>query len=76
MTGPPKKNSPFLSDTPQMNADQAARSLGSVHLTQITITSHSTLDELPLATRDRIQFQAVNFNRLQSLDRLDTQQQR
>jgi hypothetical protein len=59
-----------------MNADQAARSSDSVRLTEITITEQLYLDELPLATLDRIQFQTANFNRLQSFNRLDTQQQR
>jgi hypothetical protein len=36
------------------------------------ITSHSTLDELPLAILDGIEFQIVNLNGLQSFDRLDT----
>jgi hypothetical protein len=40
------------------------------------ITSHSTLDELPLAILDGIEFPTVNFNGLQSFDWLDTQQQR
>jgi hypothetical protein len=46
MTGPPLKNSPFLSDTPQMNADQAVRSLGSVRLAQTTITEQLYLGRI------------------------------
>jgi hypothetical protein len=39
-----------------MNADQAARSLDSVRLTQITITEQLYLDELPLAILERVNF--------------------
>jgi hypothetical protein len=39
-----------------MNADQAARSLDSVRLTQITITEQLYLDELPLAILEGVNF--------------------